>query len=1519
MYSKLSFLILFGMLSHVPFLSGQNLDSLKTAIFPDNGPAAFDASNFSFTDTYIPSNSFWASPFPESDVYHALLKYDHPSNPDQSYELRIGKGAQIYSFLTSSGETVPPQYPAKAPWIDEVWQMVAVDGTLNNPGANMPYFIHQAGVYLRTPEQTQPFYSPIVAEFYDASQNSYTVVNWGLQAHTDGNLLSGYTSSMMYYTQFKNLGNGIIQVDLLMYNFGDDSMNFINIPWGGVRRSTYDHWFVSNTDHTYQEYTGTFGAYTQSFTTNAGWAAFSSDALGNAPSMGLLMDNSEGTLRMGDAGNIDNRDYTVFEGIKFPNNLTPGKAVRARNFYILDSHIDSIKSIIVDEQLDNATFYGPWNKTATEVDSTAYLFEYQGNELIATETNFTDGLNLKLRPYEGSYPLFIIQSSSGEYRITSDLYTYSAFPYDGQLKNIQLLGYLDNKTIIGLDDILICSGGDYTFPDGSTSTNITSTTYHYSDVGLASNGYDSLVLSIVEVDPVNSLTANTSLNDGPGGVGSTNGVSSLALWLDGSNITGDESSPSNGSPISQWSDLSGNQNHYTSMAPNEPTFNMGTLPSLQFDASAANPQFLTGNQEKNLTYGSVFFTLNAIDNGNDNPLIINSDFSLKYEQTPNTGMIGYSDIGNSDYSSTLPSIFGIDNIISFQTDCASNTLGIHSNGNTTSLNIGSADNAIPLGELGNMSQQVSGNFYEIIAYQAPLNTAQKIIVDNYLSAKYGGLNIVTDLYDEDDIPNGNYDHDVAGIGRMDASNIHDNAKGTGIIQINNPQGLDDTEFLIWGSDNGATSFSEVTDIPSIIVSRMVKIWAVSEVDISSSPVDVGAVDLTFDLSELSIGDLENIALIIDSNGNGSFADETHIPNTSTHKDDYEGQADVLFQGIDLQDGDRFTLGLLPTDAPGGIYQDLGLWLSADKNISSDPSSQVNLWRDQSQENHLASGLGPDLSISNDKLINYNPVLSFNGMDDKFQISGGIVGTNTYSDFSIFIITRLNAAPHQSTIFRESVVGGGISSHLPWENGRVFWDAGISSGDGRINTLSGLSAGDDALWALTSHDGTSDFQSIRKNGQILNSDNTAISITGNNSNTTIASTGGGLYYEGDIAEIIAYLGNDQMSGTDLQKIETYLSIKYAYTLSNALGGTNGDYINSRNEVIWDADANPNYHNEIIAISRDDASSLEQKQSTNRDATHSIYIGNIANDNNQNTTSISNDVSSVVMGHDTGLLYDPNPGSVMERPAGIESRLEREWKITNTNFSDAYTIVIEWDELGSFDINDIRLLVDTDGDFSNASIYGSPDVTITEGSIIISGIGSSIIPMNQTRYITIGSINATTTPLLPIELLSFDAQLRNQDVLLEWVTVSEINNDYFTVERSKNGVDWEIIEIMDGAGTSEGLLKYSTWDYNPYGGISYYRLKQTDFDGSFTYSETIPIQIIRKETIGISPTPNDGSFNIMNTSSGSYQILDLNGKVLHEGNIESGSTSVDIKFLPNGIYFVRIYENGTHVHLEKFIKG
>ena len=94
-------------------------------------------------------------------------------------------------------------------------------------------------------------------------------------------------------------------------------------------------------------------------------------------------------------------------------------------------------------------------------------------------------------------------------------------------------------------------------------------------------------------------------------------------------------------------------------------------------------------------------------------------------------------------------------------------------------------------------------------------------------------------------------------------------------------------------------------------------------------------------------------------------------------------------------------------------------------------------------------------------------------------------------------------------------------------------------------------------------------------------------------------------------------------------------------------------------------------------------------------------------------------------------------------------------------------------------------------------------------------------------------------LPIELLYFKGSEYNSDNILHWSTASENNNDYFTIEKTKDGIDWEVVNREHGAGNSSNQLYYSSVDENIESIINYYRLKQTDYDGKFKYSEIISI--------------------------------------------------------------------------------
>lgn len=161
-------------------------------------------------------------------------------------------------------------------------------------------------------------------------------------------------------------------------------------------------------------------------------------------------------------------------------------------------------------------------------------------------------------------------------------------------------------------------------------------------------------------------------------------------------------------------------------------------------------------------------------------------------------------------------------------------------------------------------------------------------------------------------------------------------------------------------------------------------------------------------------------------------------------------------------------------------------------------------------------------------------------------------------------------------------------------------------------------------------------------------------------------------------------------------------------------------------------------------------------------------------------------------------------------------------------------------------------------------------------------------------------------LPIQLLRFDGINRGKDIQLNWTTISEINNESFVIERSKDGQNFERIGQKDGAGNSQRLLEYTFVDHQPLLGVNYYRLKQVDFDGSFTYSAIIALDYQTNEwTLLSNPTP--GSFGLKgNMQPGEEYLVEIfsqQGKRVVRTHISADDQWVEeSQALPAGIYSV-----------------
>jgi len=174
---------------------------------------------------------------------------------------------------------------------------------------------------------------------------------------------------------------------------------------------------------------------------------------------------------------------------------------------------------------------------------------------------------------------------------------------------------------------------------------------------------------------------------------------------------------------------------------------------------------------------------------------------------------------------------------------------------------------------------------------------------------------------------------------------------------------------------------------------------------------------------------------------------------------------------------------------------------------------------------------------------------------------------------------------------------------------------------------------------------------------------------------------------------------------------------------------------------------------------------------------------------------------------------------------------------------------------------------------------------------------------------------TTTMLPIALLSFTAQydLSKRNVNINWSTASEVNNKYFTIKKTRDGVNWVTVAVVAGAGNSDHPINYSSTDESPFANVSYYRLEQTDYNGHSIYFNTVPVNVDPLANImALAPNPATGitsvSFNCISNGSAQLTVSDLAGRVIGSKQISvvkgDNISSLDVSNYTNGLYFINI---------------
>ena len=229
-----------------------------------------------------------------------------------------------------------------------------------------------------------------------------------------------------------------------------------------------------------------------------------------------------------------------------------------------------------------------------------------------------------------------------------------------------------------------------------------------------------------------------------------------------------------------------------------------------------------------------------------------------------------------------------------------------------------------------------------------------------------------------------------------------------------------------------------------------------------------------------------------------------------------------------------------------------------------------------------------------------------------------------------------------------------------------------------------------------------------------------------------------------------------------------------------------------------------------------------------------------------------------------------------------------------------------------------LTDPDSNFNSYATSIVPNVGVTyystwnvtfNSSTTYQICGQQINPggtsVNKYVPVRFGVVSAT----LPIDLLNFKAELVDRIVELDWQTATEVDNDYFSIERTTDGLKWEEIKQIDGAGNSTILLSYKSCDRTPLVGSSYYRLKQTDFDGQYTYSKIRKVHFEIEDKLEIFPNPILSQITIQGNplELGNVEVYDVLGQDVSSLVLKVGDGEAKLKFdlskLKTGVYYVK----------------
>lgn len=967
----------------------------------------------------------------------------------------------------------------------------------------------------------------------------------------------------------------------------------------------------------------------------------------------------------------------------------------------------------------------------------------------------------------------------------------------------------------GLTNITLLQSSDPTFETVDVYTNMTANTvtvngvvYNYADVTLDNGTY---------------FTFGARLN-GPGGV-----APDLRVWL----------RSDAGFTNSEWTDFSGNDNHYTQTHESRQPFIADKMynfnPVVDFGTTGSDARFMVLPAGKPYTANgtnSTLFTATVskskagytdiigFGGTTTTDLLINANEPVFTKMDNNVVLYPYTT--NPGFATTQAHTLYLDDV-SFTVGTAGIKYG--KNGQLATVNTTFAAGYADFADgsiLGAQPEVRNGYIGEVIAYQRDISEAEKRRVRTYVAVKYG----ITLMHDYvaannsvfwDTTLNTGYNNNIAGIARDDDGSLYQkqsnsinpgnqvliSTTGLGNSNAANTGSLLNQQFLVWG-DNGLAKSPTIpiTGIPDVN-HRFAAVWKVQNTN-SLGTVRVAWKNVYAHLKLIQSADED--------------FNNTDVVTSMSGVQTVNG-VEYAYADVTLSNGQYFTFVAF-IQAPGGVTEGMLMWHKANDNLGA--AGARDIWNDVSgNERHvyqpnntsyqpLLVADATHVADNRNYFFNYNPFYYFDGINDFFfneEINYFPAANSPGSVYGVM---------HNSGL-------GGYRSPYTWGDD----DPGLQKGDNfyyffRDNgayvsqnlNLSSVPVHIGALhWRGASNGLYLDFNGRIYANEAANIGN--IQSPASNLNFAIGSEGfdldgdGNEPYQGGIAEVFAYsVDHRNSTGDELARINSYLALKYGITLSNADGTASIDYLNSQSQNIYAADADFRFN--IAGIGHDFISDLHQKQSrsvnTNTNGQITIGLGEIAASNALNGNELT-DGQFMVWG-------DNGVATPMSETAGTyilldyaghnySRRMNRIWKVQNTGVTDAVTISFPVASVGTTTLTEndacaaYVLVYAEDAGFTTN--VGVTPLTVADTAYEVSfnfPDGVSYFTFAKATPVTIGKVHLPAAMEITNETMpncgvgsAWSYFRKSDDVTLKLLATSDVTTTPLTVAITPEGTEYD----------------------------------------------------------------------------------------------------------------------------------